>query len=103
MLVLTGYVTIKSEMRDEFLAVVRTLIPKSRADAGCIEYTCYEDVTTANRFVFVERWESHDALKAHLASAHVKVLFDLVPNAVTIAPMITTYDYDPASGVTQYA
>jgi quinol monooxygenase YgiN len=67
-------------VRDEFLKVFRWLTPQVRAEAGCIEYQAAVDVPTSlavqegprdNVVTVVEKWESLDALLAHIQAPHM--------------------------------
>jgi quinol monooxygenase YgiN len=66
--------------REAFLAEFRRLVPQVRAEAGCLEYGPAVDVPAgvagqvpprADTVTVVEKWESLDALRAHLGAAHV--------------------------------
>jgi len=66
--------------RDDLLAVFRGLVPKVRAETGCIEYTPMIDLPSGseaqgperpNVVVMVEKWESLAALEAHLKTPHM--------------------------------
>ena len=80
--------------RDEFLDVFGRLVPTVRAEEGCLEYGPMVDVATSieaqppvrgNVVTVVEKWESIEALEAHLIAPHVleyrKSVKDLVVNA----------------------
>ena len=69
-------IDIKPGTREAFLEAVRALVPDVRAEQGCIAYGPAVDVRAdvrrqipfrENTVTIVERWESLDALKAHLA------------------------------------
>jgi quinol monooxygenase YgiN len=73
-------VELRPGARDAYLAVFRGLVPKVRAEAGCIEYGPTLDARTDIRaqlpfrgdvVTIVEEWESLDALNAHLAAPHM--------------------------------
>ncbi len=66
--------------REEFLSEFRKLIPKVRAEQGCLEYTPMVDVPTHlgrqapplhNTVTVVEKWESVEALEKHLMAPHM--------------------------------
>ncbi|MEE8451071.1 MAG: putative quinol monooxygenase [Thermoguttaceae bacterium] len=66
--------------RDEFLAVFGELVPKVRAEEGCIEYGPWIDLPTAissqeeprtDVMIAIEKWESIEALEAHLVAPHM--------------------------------
>jgi quinol monooxygenase YgiN len=52
---------------------METMIRASRAEAGCIDYAYAIDLLDPGLIRVSERWESREALAAHLASAHIKV------------------------------
>lgn len=66
--------------RDDFLEEFRKIVPLVREETGCIEYAPMVDIPTeinaqaepAESAVFVvEKWESVDALEAHLVASHM--------------------------------
>src|SRR5260370_42362869 len=67
--------------RDALLAEFRRNVPLVRAEAGCIEYGPTVDVKAElpvpvpfrdNVVVVVEKWESLDALRAHMVAPHMQ-------------------------------
>lgn len=77
-------ITVKPGKLDEFMAIFKANVPAVLAEAGCIAYTPCLDVATGfhqtdpNAVTIVERWESLDHLKAHLAAPHMKRYADAV-------------------------
>jgi quinol monooxygenase YgiN len=68
-------------VRDTFLAELHKLVPLVLAEDGCIEYGPAVDVPTGiaaqqplrdDVVTIVEKWESIDHLKAHLAAPHMQ-------------------------------
>jgi quinol monooxygenase YgiN len=66
--------------REAFLAEFRKVVPLVRAEVGCLEYGAAVDVPTGipvqlpqreNVVTIVEKWESVEALKAHLQAPHM--------------------------------
>lgn len=66
--------------RDAMLKEFRQVAPRVRAEAGCIEYGAAVDLKTdisvqapvrEKTVVIVEKWESLEALKAHLTAPHM--------------------------------
>jgi len=66
--------------REAFLEEFHQLVPKVRAEEGCLEYGPTVDVETGlppqlplrdNVVTIVEKWESVEALKTHLAQPHM--------------------------------
>ncbi len=73
-------VELKEGKREAFLAAFHELMPKVHAEDGCIEYGPAIDTETdipvqgalrADVAVILEKWESLDHLKAHLAASHM--------------------------------
>ena len=68
MLIVGGWFQVKAEEREEFLAGRHEAMRRSRTEPGCIDYTLSADPIEAGRVVLFERWESQEALDAHLAA-----------------------------------
>ena len=66
--------------RGDFLAALRQIVPKVLAEEGCVEYGPWVDLPTNipaqpevrdNAVTVVEKWESIQALEAHLMTPHM--------------------------------
>ena len=88
MVIVIARAFVRPEKRDAFLAAARDCVALSRNDPGNIAYDVYESQTEANRFVFVERWKSHEANKVHLATPHVQALLQLAAECVAEMPTL---------------
>ena len=73
-------IELKDGKRDEFLAIFREIVPAVRQEAGCLDYGPTIDFETTleaqppvrdNVVTVVERWESMEALEAHLIAPHM--------------------------------
>lgn len=73
-------ITTTAEGRDQLIAAFKQLIPQVRAEQGCLEYDTAVDLATGlptqapvrhDVLMVVEKWESLDALKAHLDAPHM--------------------------------
>jgi len=78
--------------RDEFLAIFRELVPKVVAEDGCIEYAPWIDLDTtissqdeprSSAMIVIEKWESIDALEAHLIAPHMLEFRKAIEGLVT--------------------
>lgn len=76
----------------EFLATFHDLVPKVRAEAGCLEYSPAIDHAPFMGFqipvgdevvVVVERWASPAALEAHIEAPHMKAWGKAVEGMMT--------------------
>lgn len=77
--------------RDEFLAEFRRLVPTVHQERGCLEYgpaiDADTDIAPQSRngdevVTVIEKWESVDALKAHLAAPHMQQYRERVKDMV---------------------
>ncbi|MCP4379611.1 MAG: antibiotic biosynthesis monooxygenase [bacterium] len=66
--------------RDEYLEIFAQLVPKVRAEQGCLEYGPAIDLDSGfgaqrllgdNTVVVIEQWTNLDAVKAHLKAPHM--------------------------------
>lgn len=51
----------------EALALSKDHVARSRSEPGCLSHSVYADPDHDNQLVFVEEWESEDALQRHFA------------------------------------
>ncbi|MCX7341208.1 MAG: putative quinol monooxygenase [Hyphomicrobiales bacterium] len=54
------------------IAAVKPCLDATRQEAGCISYDLHVDVTDPEALVFVERWETREALAAHFTTPHLQ-------------------------------
>ena len=71
MIIVAGTFEVDPAERDAFLAGRDEGMRRSRAEPGCISYVFSADPIEPGRVHLFERWESKDALGAHLAAAQV--------------------------------
>ena len=90
MVVVIAAIELREGKRSTFVDEFRKVVPLVRAEDGCIEYMPTLDVDTdipvqvsdPNQVTIVERWESLDALKAHLAAPHMTAYRERVSEMV---------------------
>lgn len=75
-----AHIEVNPGNRDDFLAEFAQIAVLVRQEAGCIEYVAAVDIPTgipAQKFfgetavLIIEKWESADHLKAHIAAPHM--------------------------------
>jgi quinol monooxygenase YgiN len=86
MIVVVGRVSTDTDKREELVRIGETVAAASRAEAGCISYRLYEATDLENEFVFVEEWESSEALQQHFATPHIAEFMRAIPAAITAPP-----------------
>ena len=67
MVIINGVFEVEPTEREQFLAGRLDSMRRSRAEPGCLEYVFSADPLDEGRVVLFERWESDEALTAHLA------------------------------------
>ena len=72
MIYVLATIHVHAEHRADFLENARTVISATHKEAGCIAYDLTSSITEPNCFVFVERWESREALGLHFETPHLK-------------------------------
>jgi len=85
MIVVVGRVITDADRREALIAVGQAVAAVSRAEAGCISYRLYQDTERENEFVFVEEWDSDEALKEHFTTPHLRDFLQAV-SATLVAP-----------------
>ena len=91
MIIVAGHILIKPEKYTDAVAAMSAMATETQKEEGCVTYQFYEDITTPNRFVVYEIWESAETLKAHGESAHMAEFRKLIPDAVAAPPDIRRY------------
>ena len=79
MIIVIATIQCRPGCREDFLVEFHKIVPDVLMEYGCIEYGTTVDVTTdignqntdEDRVTIVEKWESVDTLKAHLAAPHM--------------------------------
>lgn len=72
-------VQVKKGKVQEFIDLFKSVVPKVKAEKGCMEYFPTVDMPTGippqalneNEVTIIERWESLDDLMAHLSTPHM--------------------------------
>ena len=82
---MVGRVVTDAPRRDELIRIAQAVARASRAEEGCLSYRIYEDSKIENEFVFVEEWESQEALQRHFGTPHIAGFMAAVPGAVAAA------------------
>jgi quinol monooxygenase YgiN len=67
MLIVAGYMDVEPAAREAFLAGMVAGMTTSRAEPGCLDYVLSPDPIDPGRVRLFERWETNEALGAHLA------------------------------------
>ena len=91
MIFVIATIEVKPGKREAFLAEFHRNVPNVRAEKGCVEYGPTVDAKTdikaqiplrENVVTIVEKWESLQALHAHLAAPHMATYRERVKDYV---------------------
>jgi quinol monooxygenase YgiN len=85
-IVVVGRIRTDADRRDALIRIGHTVAQASRAEPGCISYRLYEDTEVPNEFVFVEEWESNEALQRHFATSHIREFLPAIATAIIAPP-----------------
>jgi quinol monooxygenase YgiN len=86
MVVVVGRVRTDAARREALIRVGQAAAAASREEDGCISYRVYEDTETENDFVFVEEWESNEALQRHFATRHIAEFMQAITETIVAPP-----------------
>ncbi|MDR5756781.1 MULTISPECIES: putative quinol monooxygenase [unclassified Caballeronia] len=62
----------KPGKEEELKQVLEANVEPTRKERGALQYDLHRDNEEPRRFIFVERWESQDALDAHGQAPHIQ-------------------------------
>jgi quinol monooxygenase YgiN len=91
--VVVATITPKPGQLDAVRAAIMAAVPKVHAEPGCELYAVHEG---RGHFVMVERWETHDALKAHGAAEALTTLGAQLADKLEGAPDVRRLTALPA-------
>lgn len=91
MVIVGGTFAMEPGQRQQFLDSRLEMTRVSRGEPGCLEYTFAPDPIDPGRVVLFERWESREALDAHLVALRAGPMPDDSPIG-PIRSSVTIYD-----------
>lgn len=92
MIVVSGTVEVRSEMRAHAIELIRWLMAETAKEQGCLTYRFYADLEKPEVFRVFEEWVSDEALAAHSKSAHMAEFYSQAASMLAGAPEITRYE-----------
>jgi len=91
MLVVAGTITFDPAHQEAMIAAARVVTEATRAEAGCISYEFFADITEAGRLQLFEEWEEEHQLLAHFETPHLKEFYRELQAADVRSRDITRY------------
>jgi quinol monooxygenase YgiN len=71
MLKVVAKVVAKAEKVKETELLMKSLVPITLSEKGCISYEVFQETAEGNTYFFVETWENKELLDRHLANDHM--------------------------------
>lgn len=71
MIIVMAELKTKPGMRDKVVELSKPCVEATRKENGCIQYDLLSSTHDDNTLGFLEKWESLDALRLHIAAPHV--------------------------------
>ena len=71
MIIVAVEISVEPGSVDQVRDAITRMEEATRAEEGCITYAFSVDVSNPGTLRVIERWESVDAIKAHMASPHM--------------------------------
>ena len=71
MLKVVAKVVAKQEKMSETETLMKSLIPITLEEDGCISYEVFQETAQSNSYFFLETWESKEDLDKHLSNDHM--------------------------------
>ena len=63
---------------NEALKLYEELVQKTREENGCISYSLFRDTKDSTILTMIEKWESQEALDAHMKTKHFTTLVPMI-------------------------
>ena len=82
MVIVAAFLTTVDGKGDEWEEEIKKLVPKVRKDPGTITYAVHRNKDNPSKFFIFERYESEEALKAHMETPHFKAYREAVADMV---------------------
>jgi quinol monooxygenase YgiN len=77
--------------RAPLCALLQGLLGPTRAEPGCLRYELVQPEDAPDTFVFIEEWESAEALEALFRAAHFQEALAALDGKVTGPPELRRY------------
>lgn len=97
MVILIGVISCRPDKREEFLKIAHEMIASHKE--GCISYRVTEDINTPNEFVFVEEWESREAIDRSFQNRYSEQLVHQLLDLMVGLPSVKIHAVSETDGL----
>lgn len=91
MYIISGEFEVRSEYKEQLIAMSLKLIPLSKKEPECISYDFFESQEKKGFFLFFERWETREAIDRHFEKLYFKNFSEKFPNIIKGTAVIEIY------------
>jgi quinol monooxygenase YgiN len=89
MIVVVGRVSTDDDKRAALIRAGQAVARSSRAEAGCLNYGLYADTENEHEFVFVEEWETEEALQRHFTTPQIAEFMQAITPTIVAPPEVS--------------
>jgi quinol monooxygenase YgiN len=93
-IIVTANITAKPGERDELISKSQNVIESTRQEQGNISYELLASTEDENVLLMFEKWESKEALDAHMQTEHFKAFGTAIKDIIAKELDITVYSAD---------
>ena len=97
MILVTGSILGRDDTIDELLELSLDHVRRSLTEPGCLSHGVHRDAQNPLRLMFVEEWESHDALAAHFQLRSSRDFVAEVARLSAEAPTLKVFEATPVA------
>ena len=87
-LTVIAHLVSKPDRIEETKAFLLSLIERTRAEKGCVDYDLHQDDANPAEFTFYENWVTRIEWDRHMEMPHIKELVQKAPEMFAIDPHI---------------
>ena len=81
----------KSASVEQVRSILIGVVDPTRAEAGCLSYQLFQNLSQPADFTFVEEWTSAEAERAHFATPHISDALRKLAGLLAAEPDIRRY------------
>ncbi len=95
MILVTGSILARKDTVDELLELSLEHVRRSRLEPGCLSHAVHRDAEEPLRLVFVETWDSREALAVHFRVPGSREFVGAIAKLAAGPPSLSVYDATP--------
>lgn len=89
MIIVSGRARFRPDATAQVWSLIDAVVPPTRAEAGCRDYSYFVDRDRPDAIFFFEQWEDQAALDAHLQAPHTQQFLSAIFALLAERPEVT--------------